>query len=79
MYLQGFFMSKKVVRLKDGESYITLNVLLKITDIISTGGQAKYYLAENEVLVNDILENRRGRKLYPGDVVKVEGKEFEIA
>ena len=71
-------MSKKVVRLKDGESYITLNVLLKITDIISTGGQAKYYLAENEVLVNDILENRRGRKLYPGDVVKVEGKEFEI-
>lgn len=78
MYLQGFFMSKKVVRLKDGESYITLNVLLKITDIISTGGQAKYYLAENEVLVNDILENRRGRKLYPGDVVKVEGKEFEI-
>ena len=72
-------MSKKVVRLKDGESYITLNVLLKITDIISTGGQAKYYLAENEVLVNDILENRRGRKLYPGDVVKVEGKEFEIA
>lgn len=79
MYLQGLFMSKKVVRLKDGESYITLNVLLKITDIISTGGQAKYYLAENEVLVNDILENRRGRKLYPGDVVKVEGKEFEIA
>lgn len=79
MYLQGFFMSKKVVHLKDGESYITLNVLLKITDIISTGGQAKYYLAENEVLVNDILENRRGRKLYPGDVVKVEGKEFEIA
>lgn len=79
MYLQGFFMSKKVVRLKDGESYITLNVLLKITDIISTGGQAKYYLTENEVLVNDILENRRGRKLYSGDVVKVEGKEFEIA
>ena len=72
-------MSKKVVRLKDGESYITLNVLLKITNIISTGGQAKYYLQENEVLVNDILENRRGRKLYPGDVVKVEGKEFEIA
>lgn len=72
-------MSKKMIRLKDGENYITLNVLLKITDIISTGGQAKYYLAENEVLVNDILENRRGRKLYPGDVVKVEGKEFEIA
>jgi len=71
-------MSKKVVCIKDGENFITLNVLLKLTNIISTGGQAKYYLQENEVFVNDALENRRGRKLYPGDVVKVEGQEFEI-
>ncbi|MCR4660507.1 MAG: S4 domain-containing protein YaaA [Clostridia bacterium] len=71
-------MNRKIVRIKEGENYITLNVLLKLTNIISTGGEAKYYLQENEVLVNDILENRRGRKLYPGDVIKVEGKEFEI-
>ena len=71
-------MSKEIVRIKDGENYITLNVLLKLTNIISTGGQAKYYLQDNEVFVNDVLENRRGRKLYKGDVVKVEGKEFEI-
>ena len=78
MYLRGFFMSRKMVQIKDGESYITLNVLLKLTNIISTGGEAKYFLANNEVLVNGILENRRGRKLYPGDVVKVSGQEFEI-
>ncbi len=71
-------MSRKIVRIKEGENYITLNVLLKLTNIISTGGEAKYYLKENEVLVNDVLEDRRGRKLYPGDIVKVEGKEFEI-
>ena len=71
-------MSKKIVRIKDDENFITLNVLLKLTNIISTGGQAKYYLTENEVFVNDVLENRRGRKLYPGDIVKVEGQEFEI-
>ena len=71
-------MSKQVVCVKDGENYITLNVLLKYTNIISTGGEAKYYLQNHEVLVNDILENRRGRKLYPGDKVKVEGHEFEI-
>ena len=71
-------MSKKIIRIKDGEDFITLNVLLKLTNIISTGGQAKIYLAENEVFVNDVLENRRGRKLYPGDIVKVEGQEFEI-
>ena len=78
MSLRGFFMSKEIVRIKDGEIYITLNVLLKLTNIISTGGEAKYYLQTNEVLVNEILENRRGRKLYPGDLVKVEGQEFEI-
>lgn len=71
-------MEQKVVKIKEGEDYITLNILLKITNIISTGGQAKWYLQENEVLVNGVLENRRGRKLYPGDVIEVEGQTFVI-
>lgn len=71
-------MSEKIIKIKEGEDYLTLNVLLKITGIISTGGQAKYYLQENEVYVNDILENRRGRKLYPGDLVKVEGVIYKV-
>lgn len=71
-------MSEKIVKLKEGEDYLTLNVLLKITGIISTGGQAKYYLQENEVYVNDILENRRGRKLYPGDLVRVNGMTYKV-
>ena len=71
-------MEQKVVKIKEGEDYITLNILLKITNIISTGGQAKWYLQENEVLVNGVLENRRGRKLYPGDVIEVEGQTFII-
>ena len=71
-------MKKEVVKIREGEEYITLNVLLKITDIISTGGQAKYYLSENKVLVNGIEENRRGRKLYPGDEVNVVNKVYVI-
>ena len=64
--------------LKIKTDYITLQQLLKIEDIISSGGEAKYYLANNEVYVNGELENRRGRKLYPNDIVKVAGKEFKI-
>ena len=71
-------MSMKVVKIKEGEAYITLNVLLKLTGIIDTGGQAKYYLQENEVLVNGKLENRRGRKLYPGDKIEVENQTFMV-
>ena len=51
--------------------YITLGQLLKEESVISTGGQAKWYLRENTVNVNDEPDNRRGRKLYPGDTVDV--------
>lgn len=64
--------------LKITTEYITLQQLLKIEDIISSGGEAKYFLANNEVYVNGELENRRGKKLYPNDIIKVSGKEFKI-
>ena len=71
-------MGKIEIQLKSDQEYITLQSLLKITDIISTGGMVKAYLAENKVLVNGESEDRRGRKLYPGDKVEVEGRTFVI-
>ena len=71
-------MGKFEIQLKSDQEFITLQSLLKITDIISTGGMVKAYLTENEVLVNGELEDRRGRKLYPGDKVEVEGRTFVI-
>ncbi len=58
--------------------YITLGQFLKFTHIISNGGDAKIYLATTAIYVNSMLEQRRGRKLYAHDVVKVANKEFEI-
>ena len=51
--------------------YITLGQMLKEESVISTGGQAKWYLREHTVLVNDESDDRRGRKLYPGDEIAV--------
>ncbi|WP_260117045.1 S4 domain-containing protein YaaA [Nicoliella spurrieriana] len=51
--------------------YITLGQMLKEETIVSSGGQAKWYLRENTVLLNDEPENRRGKKLYDGDNVSV--------
>ncbi|GEO67592.1 S4 domain-containing protein YaaA [Levilactobacillus spicheri] len=51
--------------------YITLGQMLKEESIIGTGGQAKWFLRENTVKVNDEPDDRRGRKLYPGDSVDV--------
>ena len=58
--------------------YLELKNLLKMTNTIQTGGEAKYYLQENYVLVNGEKDNRRGRKLYPGDQVEIEGKIYLI-
>ncbi len=59
--------------------FITLGQLLKLTGLIGNGGEAKAFLAMTEVKVNGESDNRRGRKLYPGDVVEILGKRFEIA
>ena len=52
--------------------------MLKITGLIQTGGMAKAFLAETPVLVNGESENRRGRKLYSGDVIEVANDTFII-
>lgn len=51
--------------------YITLGQLLKFADVISSGGEVKPFLENNKILVNHETEQRRGRKLYPGDQVKI--------
>ncbi len=53
--------------------HITLGQLLKVAGVVGSGGAAKVYLAETAVLVNGEPEQRRGRKLRPGDVVVVPG------
>ena len=55
-------------------AYITLGQLLKAAGILGTGGEVKAYLAETVVLVNGAPEQRRGRKLYPGDLVAPPGE-----
>ena len=53
--------------------FITLGQLLKMTDAISSGGMAKWFLSENEVYVNGEVDDRRGRKLRDGDIINIPG------
>ena len=66
------------IKLKSNQEYITLQSVLQVGNIISTGGMAKAFLEQEDVFVNGELERRRGRKLYPGDKIKVLGSEFVI-
>ena len=52
--------------------FITIGQLLKFENIVESGGMVKIFLSDYEVLVNGEQDQRRGRKLYPGDVVEIE-------
>ncbi|MBQ6334568.1 MAG: S4 domain-containing protein YaaA [Erysipelotrichaceae bacterium] len=67
-----------IVKVEIKDEYVTLGQFLKLADIISSGGEAKLFLKGNEVLVNDEKDDRRGRKLYKGDLIKTAGKVYEI-
>ena len=71
-------MGAKIINLEKDEEYLTLQSLLQIVGVISTGGMAKIYLVENDVLVNGEPENRRGRKLYSGDEIRLPNGSFLI-
>lgn len=71
-------MESKDVIIEIHTEYIELQQLLKILNLISSGGQAKQFLNEYDVLVDEIKETRRGRKIYNGMKVKVDKKTYLI-
>lgn len=58
--------------------FIQLGQLLKLTDQITAGGEAKFFLQGTTVYVNGEHETKRGRKLYVGDIVEIEGHKYTL-
>ncbi len=58
--------------------YITLGQLLKAENLVEDGAMAKQVIKEGLAKVNGEVDTRRGKKLYPGDVVEFEGNEIKI-
>lgn len=67
---------KSIVNIQS--DFITLGQLLKHENIISSGGMAKWYLSEFDVFVNELQEQRRGKKLYDGDTVYLPNEDVMI-
>lgn len=57
---------------------IRLGQLLKLAGIADDGAHAKELLAKHKVLVNGARDQRRGRQLVPGDVVKIAGQTITV-
>lgn len=60
-----------MTKFKIHDAYITLGQFLKAKGYIGSGGEAKFFLLENAVLLNGERRMERGKKLYPNDIIVV--------
>ncbi|NLZ17783.1 MAG: RNA-binding S4 domain-containing protein [Desulfobulbaceae bacterium] len=58
--------------------FIELDKLLKRENIAASGGEARWMVSEGLVQVNGVVELRKRRKLYPGDLVQVQDNILRI-
>ena len=59
--------------------YITLGQLIKASDKSGSGAEAKWVLSQGGITVNGEPEDRRGRKLRAGDLVRFkDGKSVRL-
>ena len=61
-------------KLKD--DYIPLNALLKVCDLVSSGGEANVVIMNNEVKLNDNPVKEKRKKIRHGD--KITFKNIDI-
>ena len=59
--------------------YIKLQDLLKLGNLVSSGGEAKLRIQDGEVSVNGEVCTMRGKKIRPGDDVAFDGGHYTVA
>ncbi len=60
------------------EEFIKLGQALKAAGFVEDGVEAKIEIQNGNVKVNGEVDERRGRKLYDGDIVEFNGRSIKI-
>ena len=50
---------------------VELYKLLKFEGLAASGGEAKYFISEGNVLVNGEVETRKRKKIVSGDIIEL--------
>lgn len=69
-------MAQKFTKVQITTEYITLGQFLKFANVISNGGEAKFFIAKNDIFVNGEDMKMRGKKLRSGDQIVINNKLF---
>jgi ribosome-associated protein len=57
---------------------IELYKILKLINWVGSGGEAKFVISEGQVFVNQVVETRKRKKIYSGDIVEFDGNKIRI-
>ena len=69
-------MAQKTVSITT--EFIKLEALLKLANLVGTGGEAKMLIQDGQASVNGEVCTMRGTKLRPGDTVQFQGQEILV-
>ena len=62
----------------EGEEFILLQSLLKLSGLCDTGGDAKIAITDGKVKVDGAIETRRGKKIRAGQNVFFKGTTIQV-
>ena len=65
-------------KIKITTEYIKLDQLLKWANLVNSGAEAKIFIQNGDVLVNNKVELKRGKKIVKGDIIKFKNKIIEV-
>lgn len=57
---------------------IKLDSFLKWAGIACLGTEAKYYIKNEEIKLNGVIETQRGKKLTKGDIIEFNNEFYKI-
>lgn len=60
------------------DEFIKLGQALKLAGVVDDGVEAKHVIQEGLVKVNGETDQRRGRKVYAGDVISFQDEEIKV-
>ena len=69
---------KNIEKVKISTEFIKLDQFLKWIAVVDSGSDAKQVILDGKVKVNDEIETRRGRKIYPEYKVEIFDKIYVV-
>lgn len=66
------------MEIKIRDEFIKLGQALKLAGVVEDGVEAKCAIQDGLVQVNGEVDQRRGRKVYEGDVITFEDQEIKV-